>query len=263
MELEFNLDRIEKVEVTQKAASVQPRTIILVVAAVIAALLIFLIMFPDIKRAYELPGKARIQSAIESDSSYDKPQVQVKVDEQAPANATEKTDAAIDQINPPEKLELSNLRNVNQELIPALLSQQLPNGLPDDDSDNSSAKSLIHPDDEAIGVATGSNANVNGAVWLSQQARSFYTLQLISAREPIVLSDYLQGRPNLNANKLKQLGSSSDWYYLLYGLYSDSKQAKAAGSQFNDLDGVMVRNIGELQDRRCKNRSAREASSVC
>jgi septal ring-binding cell division protein DamX len=260
--LELNLDRIEKVEITQKVESTHPRVIILVAAAVVAALLIFLIMFPDIKRAYELPDKARIQSMTKSDTLYDKPQAQVNLEGQAPANTIEKTDAEIE-VNPLEKLELSNLRNDNKKLAPDLLSQQSPNDWPVDDSDNSSAKSLIHKDDEALGVATGSNANLNGAVWVSQQARSFYTLQVISAREPIVLSDYLQVRPNLNANKLKQLGSSSGWYYLLYGLYSDSKQAKAARSQFNELDGVMVRNIGELQDIRCKNRSAREASAVC
>jgi DamX protein len=101
---------------------------------------------------------------------------------------------------------------------------------------NSELEPALRP--EAVEVSSADIQNIDGLIdseirghnWLHQQSSQKFALQLISAVETETILRFLENA-QLDRNHLslyKTRKDDKDWYVLLYGLYANREQAKAA-----------------------------------
>jgi DamX protein len=80
------------------------------------------------------------------------------------------------------------------------------------------------------------DSEIRGHDWLQQQSSQKFSLQLIGAVETETILRFLENaeldRSHLSLYKTRK--DDNDWYVLLYGLYADWEQAKAAISALSD-----------------------------
>lgn len=130
--------------------------------------------------------------------------------------------------NVSEKLSLPAAENLKPAAKPAKPSESSEPSAPADTSEAVPAATPPTPPAPAT-TPTESPDGLRSAAWLREEDGSQYVLQLIGARDPATIDNYIQHAaiPKRRLTLLRARRGQGDWYILLYGLYPDADAARA------------------------------------